>query len=383
MPSLSATAVSAKPSGIRIIAGLTVGMDDVLHMEIGEPLFSTPNHIVEAACKAMHDGWTKYLPNAGIQPLRKALSDQFNADYGLSTTSDNVVVTIGGVEAVYNSVRTICDVGDEIILPEPIWPNGEMIAHICNLGIKRYKLDIENGGLPDFDELKSLVTQKTKAIYINSPSNPMGTVFPAETIRKVVEFARKHDIYVISDEVYHKLVYGAHKHVSAKVFDTDDRVVVIGAMSKTYAMTGWRCGYAIGNKELISVMIKLQESCVTSVPGFVQWGAYAAITGPQDIIDTMREAYSKNRAIAKKILEDYGISHLDPAGAFYIWINAECTDSYQFAKDLLYDKKVALAPGEAFGESCSSYVRVSLASPYEVVKEGVKRLSEYIVLRRK
>jgi len=382
MPQLNPVALATRPSGIRYISQMANKMENILHLGIGEPQFDTPEHIVEAGCKAIRDGWTKYLNSAGIEPLRGAISKQLNDDYGFNLKNENIVLTTGGVEAIYTSIRITCNGGDSLLMPDPCWPNVEMIAQICNIEMLRYGLKAENGYLPNIDELESLVKPNTKALYINSPSNPLGCVFPKETMKQIYDFAKKHDLFIISDEVYHKLVYGDREHSSPMSYDTDGRVIIVGAMSKTYAMTGWRVGYAAGNKEAIDTIIKLQESCISSVPGFCQWASVAAYEGPQDIVDTMREAYRKNAEVAKSILKEYGIEHTDPSGAFYLWINAECEDSYQFCIDCLHDIQVAVAPGEAFGPSNQNYVRASLASAPEVVDEGLRRLAKYIISRR-
>ncbi|MDR0587187.1 MAG: aminotransferase class I/II-fold pyridoxal phosphate-dependent enzyme [Treponema sp.] len=381
MPTISAITQTAKQSGIRAIAEQARSLDNVLHMEIGEPLFATAPHIVEAGRKALHDGYTKYLPCAGIQDLRTAIRDRINADYAVSISTDNVIVTTGGVQAIANAFRVCCDPGNEILLPDPVWPNAAMIAHACGLTSKFYLLDPAKDALPDFDELERLVTAKTKAIYINSPSNPLGVVFSETVMEKLVSFAKAHDLFLISDEVYEKLVYDCH-HQSALCHDTDGRVIGIFSFSKTYAMTGWRIGYAVASQEVIATMVKMQESYVSNVPGVCQYAALAALKGPGDMLHTMVNVYSKNINTAKRLLDARGVDYFIPRGAFYIWINAECEDSTMFVLDLLNNTRVATAPGYAFGDSGRRYVRASIASDPETVREGISRTAEYIFTRR-
>lgn len=377
MPEMSKLATGLKRSGIRVIMELAMGMKDVVRLEVGEPLFATPDHIVEAAAQAGRDGYTKYTPNAGIPSLREAIARRLEGDYGVKVTPSNVAVTVGGVGAVSTAVRTLIDIGDEVLIPDPGWPNYEMIVSVAGAVPVRYRLDPARGFLPLAQDLNKVVTPKTKAIILNSPSNPLGTVFPPEVMEEMVDFARKRDLFIISDEVYEKIVFYG-KHTSALSFDTDGRVVGAFSVAKTYAMTGWRIGYAVAAPAVTEQMAKLQEAYVSCAPGVSQKAAESAIRGPQDCVETMRRAYHENLLVARQILDRHGIKYQTPSGAFYLWIDAGCQDSTDFAKKLLLEKQVSLAPGRTFGPSGDRYVRISLASPKESIQEGLIRLAQFL-----
>lgn len=378
MPNMSQMVLNQKRSGIREIVELSIGMDGVYHMEIGEPLFDTPKHIIEAGCNALKSGYTKYAPNAGFPFLTKAISERLNRDYGLNLKSGNVVVTAGGVQAIAGAVRVLTEIGDEVLVPDPGWPNYDTIIMASGAVPVKYKLKPENKFYPCFEDLEKLITSKTKVIIVNTPSNPLGVVFPEEVMKSIVEFARSKDLFIISDEVYEKIVFEG-KHISALSYDTDGRVAAIYTMSKTYAMTGWRIGYAVSAEGIISQMVKMQEAYVSCAPSAFQKAAEAALIGPQDCIEYMKKAYDKNRKTAGAILSEYGIDFFEPKGAFYMWVNVKCEDSRQFAKDLLTDRKVAVAPGSTFGSSGKQNIRLSLASSEETVEKGVRILAEYII----
>lgn len=377
MARMSETVLQQKRSGIRKIMELANTLPNVLHMEVGEPLFETPAHIVRAGCEALEHGFTKYAPNAGLYPLREAAVNRLNRELGLSLAVDNVIVGIGGVEVINCAIRALCDAGDEILIPDPSWPNYETMATIASVTRKYYRLLPENSFLPDFNELEGLITDKTKMIIVNSPSNPLGVVMPAETIEKLVVFASKHDIYLLSDEAYEKIVFDA-PHVCALPYDTNGRVIAAYTLSKTYAMTGWRVGYAVSDKAVIEQMVKLQEAYVSSVPSAMQMAAVAAICGDQACVEDMRIVYRQHRDLTASILDEYGIDYFMPNGAFYMWINARCSNSTAFAEQLLIKKHVAVAPGDTFGKTGNGYIRISLASSEDTIRSGIRTLAEFI-----
>jgi aspartate aminotransferase/aminotransferase len=381
MPKLSEIMVGMKGSGIREINNLSQGIPGVQHMEVGEPLFQTPPHIIEAGCDALRHGYTKYTPNAGIPSLREAIAKRLNSDYGLSLAVGNICVTPGATGALYSSVRALTDIGDEVLIPDPGYPNYEIILNATGAVGRRYRLEAKNNFLPSIDQLETLVTPKTKAMLINTPSNPLGLVFPADLMRDLADFARRKDIFIISDEVYEKIVFRG-QHASALSFDTDGRVVGAFSFSKSYSMCGWRVGYAAAAEGVITQMIKAQESYVSCTTAASQKAAEVALNGPQDVVETMRQAYMKNLEATKAILDKYGIEYLDPQGAFYMWLNVRCADSHAFAINLLKECQVALAPGTAFGPSGEGYVRISLVSPIEVIEEGLCRLAGYLAKTR-
>lgn len=375
MPHLSKVALNMKRSGIREIMDLALGVEGVIRLEVGEPLFNTPEHIIEATNKAGRKGFTKYTANQGLLSLREKISGHINNKYNLKINSDNVIVSIGAVGAISTAVRVLADAGDEILIPDPSWPNYKMMITSIGAVPKYYKLDPDRGFLPTIKDLESLVTDKTKIIIINSPSNPLGVVFPEETIRELVEFAKEKDLFIISDEVYEEIVFQG-RHVSTLPYDTDGRIVGVFSFSKTYAMTGYRVGYAIANKSIITQMAKLQEASVSCVSGISQKAAEGALEGSKECIKEMLEVYRENMNIATNLLDKYEITYQQPQGAFYIWIDAGCRDSTQFAKEFLLEHKVSIAPGDTFGPIGASYIRISLASPKESIIEGIHRLAE-------
>lgn len=381
MPELSNLTTGLKRSGIREIMDMALGMKDIVRLEVGEPLFATPDHIVEAGVHAAREGYTKYTANAGILSLREAIAERLKGDYNVKLSPDNIIITVGGVGAVSTAVRALTDIGDEVLIPDPGWPNYEMIISVAGAVPKRYKLRPENGFRPSISDLDKALTTKTKAILINSPSNPLGTVFPPELMAELVEFAQKRNLFLISDEVYEKIIFRG-KHTSALSFDTDGRVVSVFSVSKTYAMTGWRVGYAVAAVPIIEQMIKLQEAYVACAPSISQKAAEVAIKGPQDCVEVMCRTYFENLKLAREILDHHGIVYQIPEGAFYLWIDAGCRDSTEFAKRLLLEKKVSLAPGRTFGPSGERYVRVSLASPKESIQEGLVRMADFLRMQQ-
>lgn len=377
MAELSASVVNQPRSGIREVMELAGTVENVIHLEVGEPLFKTPSHIVAAGCKALEDGYTKYTPNAGMQQLRSVIADAVSKDSERRFTADNVIVGIGGVEVINNAFRVFTEPGDEVLIPDPAWPNYVTMATISNVKAIGYPLRFENRFIPDFEELEKLVTDKTRLIVVNSPSNPLGVVFDEEIMKKFVDFANRHDLYLLSDEAYNKLTYG-EKFVTPLSFDTEGRVIGAYTFSKTYAMTGWRVGYVVGSEKVIAQMIKLQEAYVSSVPGSMQMAAITAMTGPQDCVEVMRKEYDEHRRIAANILDEFGIEYYMPKGAFYMWIKAGCENSKEFAKKLVMEKHVAVAPGATFGDTGEGFIRISIASGKEDLEIGVRKLAEAI-----
>ena len=268
MPNMSETVLNQKRSGIREIVDLSHDIEGVYHMEIGEPLFNTPDHIIEEGCKALKTGFTKYTPNSGFALLTQGIAERLNNDYNLSLKPENIVVTVGGVQAIASSVRVLTEVGDEVLIPDPGWPNYETIVVTSRAVPVKYTLKKENGYFPAVEDLKKLITPKTKVLIINTPSNPTGTVIPESVMRSIIEFASAYDIFVISDEVYEKIIFDG-KHTSALSYDKDGRVIAIYTFSKTYAMTGWRIGYAASTEKIISQMVKMQEAFISCAPGCI------------------------------------------------------------------------------------------------------------------
>lgn len=380
MPLASRMVKQLKRSGIREILDLSATMDGVIHLEIGEPLFNTPSHITDAALEAARRGYTKYSPNMGFQSLRQVICQRLQDDFGLGVGPESVVITVGGIGALSTAVRALVDYGDHILIPDPGWPNYEMFACCAGAVPQRYRLRPEMGFLPTVEDLERALTPNSKVLILNSPSNPLGTVFPAALMQQIIDFAGCHDLFVLSDEVYEKIIFEGN-HTSALPFDTDGRVVGAFSFSKTYAMTGWRVGYAVASPDIAAQIGKLQEAYVSSACSVAQKAAEAALLSDQNCVEVMRDTYRGNLSVAKSILDDYGIKYVLPKGAFYIWIDVSSKDSSAFAEKLLLTEKVAVAPGSTFGPSGQRYVRVSLASARESVQEGLHRLGDFLTTK--
>jgi aspartate aminotransferase len=386
MKPISTAAKEMPRSGIRVILDLAVRIPDAIHLEIGQPDFPTPPHIVEAAHQAMLQGFTKYTPNSGLLSLREAIAHKVTHDNAIPVTSDHIVVTTGGMGGLFSSAAAVLDPGDEVLVPDPGYPNYGMMAMLCRANAVRYPLTgIAQGFQPILDALPGLVTPRTKAIVLNSPSTPTGSVIPPQTLAALVEFARRHDLYVISDECYEKIVFDA-SHISAGTFDTDGRVLSVFSFSKTYSMTGWRVGYVATTPDLAMIITKLQEATVACASSVSQKAAEAALAGPQDSIPVMVDAYRRRRDAVLDILKSRGLPTYTPQGAFYLLIDisrcqiegAEELRSERFARDFLTTEHVAVAPGRTFGYLGNRYIRISLAASEETLTEGVGRLCRFI-----
>jgi len=291
MKPLAQTTAGMRRSQIREVMDLALEMTDVIHLEVGEPDFATPAHVVEAAVAAARAGFTKYTANAGMRSLRQAVAERMCEEHGLTVTSDDVVVTPGGVAAIASVLLTVADAGDEVLLPDPAWPNYEGVLVVRGARPVPYTLSLDNGFLPDPADLERLVTPRTRALMVNSPANPTGAVFPPELVRELVALARRHDRWVISDEIYAAITFDGRRHYAAAAFDSDGRVITISGVSKAYAMTGWRVGSAVGNHQVAQVLTKLPEPLTSCVNAVAQKAAEAALRGPQAYVGEMRRSY--------------------------------------------------------------------------------------------
>jgi aspartate/methionine/tyrosine aminotransferase len=353
-------------------------MENVIHLEVGEPSFTTPSHIIDAAARDARDGFTKYTSNFGIMSLRQAIATHYSTFWSRPVNPDQVLVTAGGINAIMSAIYAMVQDGDEVLIPDPGWPNYVGVTMLARAVPVRYPLRSENGYLPDLDDLEKLVTSKTKILLMCNPSNPTGAVFPAEAVRALVEFAQKHDLYVISDEIYEALIFEG-VHVPASAFDVDGRVLTVSGFSKTYAMTGWRLGYSIASPELIRAAGKLMELLVSCASSVSQRAGQAAISGPQDCVDEMRAAYKRRRDIAQGVLEPAGLLPTVPHGAFYAMADLRVTGmiSQDLSRRLLEEERVATAPGDTFGQVSEGMIRLSLASSDADVTAGTEAIVRF------
>ena len=365
-------------SGIRELTDLALAQGDgVIRLELGEPDFATPAHVLDAASRAARDGFTKYTANRGLASLREAICAKLAARNGLAVQPEDVVVTTGAVTAVFEALAVVVEPRDQILVPDPGWPNYRMMASALGAEPVAYPLDRNDAFRPDLDALERFARHpRAKAIVVNSPSNPTGAVWPLPLVERVVEIARERDLYVVSDEVYEELVFEG-EHVSPATFDGEGRVVSVFSFSKTYAMTGWRVGYAVGAPSLMAGVAKLQEAVVACAPAVAQKAAEAALTGPQDCVERMRASYRRRRDRTVAVLREHGCFAGEPQGTFYVLADVARTGegSRTFARRLLLDAGVAVAPGEAFGARGAGLVRISVATAAAELAEGVERLA--------
>jgi aspartate aminotransferase len=369
-------------SRIREVMELAWDDAEAIHLEVGEPDFPTPEHVVEAAHQAARAGRTRYAPNAGLPDLREALADKVARRNGYEAYPNQVVVTQGGIQALYLVLRALLEPGDEVLLPDPAWPNFRMIAHLLGARVLSYPLVAGGDFLPRLEDLERLVTPRTRAILVNSPSNPLGTVLPRDLLETLLAFARRRGLWFISDEVYDEVVFDDVFVSAGSVADPGDRLVSVYSFSKVYAMTGWRVGYLVAPPDMAKLLTGMQEPIISCVNTPAQMAALAAVTGPQDIVRKMRDAYRARRDELLDILDRGGLPSSQPSGAFYVWadVSEASQPSMDFARSLIEREHVAVAPGSAFGELGEGYVRLSLASSRENLLDGASRLVRFVHL---
>lgn len=361
-------------SGIREIVMLALGREDVVHLEIGEPDFPTPAHVVAAGDHALATR-NRYTPSAGTPALRRAIAERLHTRYGLGDDPERVVVSQGAVQGLAAVFSVLLAPGDEVLVPDPAWPNYEMQALLLGARPVRYPLRPEHGFRPDPLEVAALVTERTRVLVINTPSNPTGAVLEPELVRALVEVAVERGVTVVADEVYDEIVFdGVHAGAAALA---PESVVSVFSFSKTYAMTGSRVGYLTGPSWLVPVVARAQEPLLSSVSAASQASALAALEGPQDVVAQMVDTYRARRDLVVARLRAAGLAVEPPAGAFYLMLPlADGADSRRAAIDLV-DHGVALAPGTAFGDTARSHLRLSLASSAADLTTGVDRFLDW------
>jgi aspartate aminotransferase len=377
MPNLAPNAERMPRSGIRRIMDLAWSLGEpVIGLHVGEPSFATPEHVRKAAEQALERGETRYVPNAGIPALRAAISDKVRRRNRLAASPEQVVVSAGGMQALYVALSATVRAGDEVLVPDPGWPNFAMAIQLLQAVPVGYRLAPENNFLPDTAELERLVTPRTRAIIVNSPSNPLGSVLSAQHAEALCRFADTHDLWLLSDECYDAITFDV-PHVSPGAYDQQERVLSCFSFSKTYAMTGMRVGYLVAPPMVIETAAKMQEPLIACVNAPAQYAALAALEGPQDDVEMMRAVYQQRRDAARQLLDEAGTGYLPPSGAFYLWIDVRdrCQgDVDEWALRLLRDRRVAVAPGTTFGPMGQGWIRVSLATDTNDLLEGLRRV---------
>ena len=373
-----------KPSGTMVMAEKAREMErkgrKVYRLDIGEPNFDTPTHIKEAAVKAIREGFTHYTSSRGILELREAISEDLETRGIDADPKDEILVTPGAKHAIYCACLSTLDPGDEVLVLSPTWPTHFQCIEIAEA--RAIEVPCGEDYSLNEEELKARITGKTRMILMGSPNNPTGGVLNEEEVKAIVDIADDHDLLILSDEIYDRLVYGDFKPLSpASLEDGRDRTIVVNGFSKTYAMTGWRLGYAYANGEIIEAMARIQQSTTTCPVSFVQKAGVAALRGPQDQVEKMVEEYDRRRRfIFEKLSEIEEIRCVMPQGAFYIFpdISSLNMSSSEFCLRLLEEAGVSTTPGSIFGECGEGYVRVSYASDIQIISEGIKRIKEFI-----
>ncbi|WBW94851.1 pyridoxal phosphate-dependent aminotransferase [Oceanirhabdus sp. W0125-5] len=363
---------------------------DVVSFGAGEPDFDTPQNIQEAGIKAIKEGLTRYTAVAGIVDLKKAITEKFQKDNGLNYKQSQIIVSTGAKQSLANAFQAILNPGDEVIIPAPYWVSYPELIKLADGVPVIVETKEENEFKYDINELKAAINDKTKAILVNSPNNPTGTVYGKEDLEKIAELAKEHDLVIISDEIYEKLLYGTEKHISIASLSEDayNRTIVINGVSKAYAMTGWRIGYAAASEEITKLMTSLQSHMTSNPNSVAQYAALEALTGDQSDVNNMVKAFEKRRDFMVETVNKIdSVSCIKPKGAFYVMVNISETfgktfngkvinTSMEFAEAILEDEKVAVIPGIAFG--MEGYIRLSYATSMELITEGLKRLENFI-----
>jgi len=350
---------------------------EVIHLEIGEPDFPTPRHIVEAAYRAMLDGYTHYGPAAGLPELRRAVARYISETRRLNVDPEQVIITPGGKPVIFFTVLALVEPGDEVILPDPGFPIYESAVSFAGGTPVPVPLREERDFRLDVADIRARMNSRTRLIILNSPHNPTGSVLTPEDLAAIAELARQHDVYVLSDEIYSRIIYDARHHSIASLPGMADRTIILDGFSKTYAMTGWRLGYGVFPPELVPGVTRLMVNSVSCTATFVQLAGIAALEGPQDCVDEMVAEFRRRRDFLVAALNDIpGISCRQPHGAFYAFpsVKALPLSSRDFADRLLSGFGVAALSGDAFGAAGRGYLRLSYANSLANLERAVSRL---------
>ena len=378
---LAPAAKAMRPSGIRKFFDLAADMPHCISLGVGEPDFKTPWSVRDAGIRSLELGRTKYTANAGLKDLRKEICTYLQRRFELHYQEENVLVTVGGSEAIDLAIRALVQPGDEVIIPEPCFVcyepitqlTGGVPVHIATRAEDQFRLTA--------DQLRAAITPKTKLLIFPYPNNPTGAVMSAAEVEEIAAVLRETNVLVLSDEIYSELTYGLDRHVSiASLPGMAERTIVVNGFSKSYAMTGWRLGYAVGPAPLIKVMTKIHQSCIMSAPTTSQYAAITALRQCDDQIEMMRDEYNRRRRYVVKALNEMGLTCFEPRGAFYVFPSIQISGltSSEFCEQLLREKEVAIIPGSAFGASGEGYARISYAYSVDHLQTAMKRIREFL-----
>lgn len=378
---LAPAAKAMRPSGIRKFFDLAADMPHCISLGVGEPDFKTPWSVRDAGIRSLELGRTKYTANSGLKELRGEICNYLQRRFELHYKEENVLVTVGGSEAIDLAIRAVVQPGDEVIIPEPCFVcyepitqlTGGVPVHIATRAEDQFRLTA--------DQLRAAITPKTKLLIFPYPNNPTGAVMSAAEMEEIAAVLRGTNVLVLSDEIYSELTYGLDRHVSiASLPGMAERTIVVNGFSKSYAMTGWRLGYAAGPAPLIKVMTKIHQSCIMSAPTTSQYAAITALRQCDDQIEMMRDEYNRRRRYVVKALNEMGLTCFEPRGAFYVFPSIQISGltSSEFCEQLLREKEVAIIPGSAFGASGEGYARISYAYSVDHLQTAMKRIREFL-----
>ena len=373
-------------SGTRVVFGkcaeLAAQGIPVTALTLGQPDFDTPQYIIDACKKALDEGKTRYTDGSGIQELKEAVCQKLEKENGLHYTPSEISVTTGVAQGMFVALLSTLNPGDEVLVPDPVYLTYSEIPNIAGAVIKKYDLLEENDYQVDVDQIRSLITDKTKMLVIVSPSNPTGGVLSRASLEAIAAIAREHDLLVLSDEIYDRFVYDDEQELVsiASLPGMKERSIVLNGFSKSMAMTGWRLGYACGPAPIIKIMTKIHQSAIMSAPTTSQYAAITALRDCDGEIDRMRDEYNMRRRLVVRSFNDMGLTCFEPRGAFYAFpcIKSTGLTSQEFCTRLLEEKHVAIIPGDAFGASGEGYCRVSYAYSVEHLTEALKRIREFL-----
>lgn len=371
-----------KPSGIRRFFDIANNMTHVISLSIGEPDFSTPWHVRQAGIDSLEKGNTWYTPNKGFIELREEIVKYIDRRFNVNYNAENeVIVTVGGSEAIDLAIRTLSNIGDEVLIPEPSFVCYKPMVLMSGATPVIINTKKENNFKLTANELLNHITSKTKILILPFPNNPTGAIMRRENLEEIAKIIKKYNLFVISDEIYAELTYGKERHISiASINGMKERTIFINGFSKSYAMTGWRLGYALGPSEIISQMTKLHQFAIMSAPTTAQYAAIEALRNGDSDIEYMRSQYDMRRRLMVDGFRKMGLECFEPEGAFYVFPNISNTgmSSEEFCEKLIRSKRVAVIPGNAFGECGEGFIRVSYSYSVKHINEALTRINDFL-----
>lgn len=350
----------------------------VIHLDVGEPDFSTPKPVIDAAYKAMKEGYTHYASSQGLPELREAISDHVAKRFGVQVSENEILVTPGAKQSIFYALSALLDEGDEVLIPTPAWVSYMEMTKLA--GGVPVEVGTKANFFPDLDGLRSKLTKRTKVLMLNYPNNPTGAVYDEEILKELADFVEANDLWVISDEIYERLTYRGMFISFASIDGMQGRTITVNGFSKAYAMTGWRLGYAYGPEPVIKAMVKLQQHTATCVPPFAQKAAVVALTECESFIEAMVREFKERRDLMVEGLKRLGIKVTEPHGAFYVFpdVSDVYSEPQKFAEFLLEKAAVSVTPGAAFGSGYEAHVRVSYANSKENIREALERMERVL-----